>query len=565
MQFFTNLRLVAKLAVPVTIVIAVTVGLVALAKSDLDSMAADTKELVTVDVARLTTILQINAEVNEASIQEKNLILVSSSEPDRLKSAEAIYQQYKISAMQHLDELIALSGTPERRSVNENLKASVADYFTVMDRSVSYSLRDDDAFALEISNGVARDLRRKVRDLLIERIEANRKALGEASNEAAELASTTSATLITSSALGLLVAIGVLGSIIIFAVVRPLGQITGAMTLLASGDLSVDVNGTHRKDEIGHLAQALRVFKDNAIEARRNAAEQQDQNAQKMRRAQQLDQLTRSFETRVSSLTQGLSAAATEMEATAQSMTGVADQTNRQTVTAASAAEQTSANVQTVAAATEELSISIREIASQVTKSSYIAEKAVAGAQNTNEMVRTLSASAERIGNVIALINNIAGQTNLLALNATIEAARAGEAGKGFAVVASEVKELANQTSKATDEISAQIGSVQQATIQAVGAIQEIAATISEMSQISLSIAAAMEEQGAATSEIARNVQEAAQGTEQVTGNIADVKQGAGETGTAAGHVLRAAKELARHSEDLGREVGSFLASVKAA
>ena len=565
MQFLNNLRLVAKLAIPVAIVIAITIGLVALAKSGLDSLAADTRELVAVDTARLTTILQINSEVNEASIQEKNLILVSSSEPDRLKSAEAIYQQYKALALQHLDELIGLSGTPERRTVNENLKATVADYFILMDRSVGYSLRDEDSFALEISNGAARDLRRKVRDLLVERIEANRKALGEASNEAGELASSTSVTLIASSTLGLLVAISLLGSIVIFAVVRPLGQMTGAMARLAGGDLSVDVSGTERKDEIGHLARSLQVFKENAVEARRIAAEQEDQNALKMRRAQQLDQLTRSFETKVSSLTQGLSAAATEMEATAQSMTGVADQTNRQTVTAASAAEQTSANVQTVAAATEELSISIREIASQVAKSSQIAEKAVAGAQHTNEMVRTLSASAERIGNVIALINNIAGQTNLLALNATIEAARAGEAGKGFAVVASEVKELANQTSKATDEISAQIGSVQQATVQAVGAIQEIAATISEMSQISLSIAAAMEEQGAATSEIARNVQEAARGTEQVTGNIADVKQGAGETGAAASQVLGAAKELARHSEDLGHEVGSFLTRVKAA
>jgi methyl-accepting chemotaxis protein len=218
-----------------------------------------------------------------------------------------------------------------------------------------------------------------------------------------------------------------------------------------------------------------------------------------------------------------------------------------------------------VAAATEELSISIREIAGQVTQSSQIAERAVQGAQRTNGTVQELAAMADKIGNVVQLISTIAGQTNLLALNATIEAARAGEAGKGFAVVASEVKDLATQTARATEEISTQIGSVQQATQQTVQAIQEIARTITEMSQISVSIAAAMEEQGAATAEIARNVQEAARGTEAVTGTIVDVQHGAGETGAAASQVLGAAQELARHSNDLSHEVNTFLSGVKAA
>ena len=200
-----------------------------------------------------------------------------------------------------------------------------------------------------------------------------------------------------------------------------------------------------------------------------------------------------------------------------------------------------------------------------MSKPSQIAERAVLGARRTDADVQDLPYTASRFGDVVQLINTIAGQTNLLALNATIEAARAGEAGKGFAVVASEVKDLATQTAKATDEISQQIGSVQQATQQTVQAIQEIARTITEMSQISTSIAAAMEEQGAATAEIARNVQEAARGTEAVTGSIADVQHGAGETGAAAHQVLGAAQELARHSNDLGREVDTFLQGVKAA
>ena len=423
----------------------------------------------------------------------------------------------------------------------------------------------------------------------------------------------------TSELLLLLAAIGIAAGLTLgwlvsqFGIVKPIRAAVACLTRLAKGELEIDIFGTDRKDEVGDIAKTMEVFKATAVEAKRLAAEQvraeaearqrqeaerlaeqrrQEAEAQRQREAEaaerrqaeqrRLEQeeqqkaaaaqrrsemlaLADRFEASVKSVVDAVAAAATELQATASSMAGTAEETSRQSTTVAAASEQASANVQTVASAAEELSASVGEIARQVTQSATIAEKAVAEAEKTNSTVQGLAAAGQRIGTVVDMIKGIAEQTNLLALNATIEAARAGEAGKGFAVVAAEVKALANQTAKATEEISAQIGDMQNVTGGVVEAIAAIGRTITEMNKIAATIASAIEEQGAATQEIARNVQQAAAGTQEVSSNIGGVTLAATETGSAAGQVLSSAQDLSRQSETLRSEVDSFVLQVRAA
>jgi methyl-accepting chemotaxis protein len=366
---------------------------------------------------------------------------------------------------------------------------------------------------------------------------------------------------------GVVLVLGIaLAYIITRGISRPVRRMTGAMKVLASGDISAVVPGTDRRDEIGDMAKAVEIFKQNMIETERLRVEQ-DESKQRteLDKKMLLNKLAGDFESGVRASLDALASAAAEMRATSQSMSATAEETSTQATAVAAAAEQASANVQTVAAATEELSSSVSEIGRQVGQSTKIAGQAVTEADRTNVTVQGLSAAAQKIGDVVKLISDIASQTNLLALNATIEAARAGDAGKGFAVVASEVKSLANQTAKATEEIAAQVASMQGATNEAVTAIRSIGGTIGSINEIATAIAAAVEEQGAATQEIARNVHEAAQGTGQVSSNIVGVNQAAAETGTAAGQVLTSAEELGKQAETLRGDVDRFLAEIRAA
>lgn len=347
---------------------------------------------------------------------------------------------------------------------------------------------------------------------------------------------------------------------------RPIKALEAAMRAIAAGNYAIAIPGAGRQDEIGSMAGAVEIFKTGLIEtdSLRAAQEQQRERTQAERRGT-MDALATRFETGVGGVVEAVGSAAGELRSTAQSMAATAEEATRQTATVAAASEEATQSAQAVAAAIEELNASISEIAQQVNESAKVASNAVDQANTTYSEVQSLAEAAQKIGDVVKLISEIAAQTNLLALNATIEAARAGEAGRGFAVVASEVKALATQTSKATDEISAQVGAIQNATKLSVDSIQGITSTIGRVSEIASAIAAAVEEQGAATLEIARNVAEAARGTGEVSDNIAGVNEAARETGLAATRVVESAADLSRNGEDLKTQVDAFLREVRAA
>lgn len=358
----------------------------------------------------------------------------------------------------------------------------------------------------------------------------------------------------------------IVGLLLAGGISRPIVRITAAMRDLAEGNLDVSLVADVRKDEVGQMARAVSVFKDNAVRMRRLQAEQEEAQAKSEQdRHQMLIALADGFEAGVRGVVDGVSAAATEMEATARSMSAIVEQSKQQTLTVSQASENASTNVNTVASAAEELSSSMNEISRRLEHASTVVGKAADEGEQSNIKVQRLNVTANKIGEVVALINQIASQTNLLALNATIEAARAGESGKGFAVVASEVKMLATQTAKATEDIRAQIAAVQAETADAVQSISLICTTIREVDEISSSIASSVGQQDTATRDIASNVQAVANRTEEVSRNISGVTRGVAETGYAANEVLSAAGELAQQSARLRNEVNGFLAHIRAA
>ena len=401
-------------------------------------------------------------------------------------------------------------------------------------------------------------------DVLRKSVELNNAGADQAGRNAADyyVFAVTMVAVMTGVAIIIGIAVGIY---MVRDVSRGIASIVAPMQALGRGELTAQIPHQGEKTEIGSMADSLQVFKE-ALIAKKAADDAAAREAEaKIERGRRVDDITRKFESMIGEIVNTVSSASTQLESSAGTLTATAGRSRELTTVVAAASEEASTNVQSVASATEEMASSITEISRQVQESARMAGGAVNEARKTNDRVSELSKAAARIGDVVELINTIAGQTNLLALNATIEAARAGEAGRGFAVVASEVKALAEQTAKATGEIGQQISGIQAATQESVNAIKEISTTIERLSEISSAIAAAVEQQGAATQEISRNVQQAAHGTLQVSSNIADVQRGANETGSASSQVLSAAQSLSGDSNRLRLEVGKFLDSVRAA
>ena len=517
-------------------------------------------------MSRQTNAIDVEAiEINfKKQVQEWKDTLLRGKKPEALDKHWTAFQQREAEVSTIADKL--------SRSIADTEAAQLVAQFLTAHKTMGAAYRrglqefKDHDFDSAAGDKAVAGIDRAPTELLGKAKERLLALAQSAASEAREEAHRT--TWMTILLLSLATAAGT--AVFLIAVQRsisvPLTRVVHSLSELAAGNTAARVHGLERGDEIGKVADAVQLLKAKMIEADQLRAEQSEVEQRLLRQRQaEMNELANSFEATVGDIVETVSSASSELEVSAKTLTASAESAQTRTTMVAAASEEASTNVQSVATATEQMASSINEVSRQVQESARMASDAVGQARNTTDRVSELSKAAARIGDVVELINTIAGQTNLLALNATIEAARAGESGRGFAVVASEVKALAEQTAKATGEIGEQISGIQIATQQSVGAIREISGTFEKLSDISSAIAAAVEEQGMATQEISYNVEQAARGTRQVSSGITDVQRGASETGSASSQVFSAAQTLSRDSDRLRREVAKFLGTVRAA
>jgi methyl-accepting chemotaxis protein len=562
---FARFSIRAKITTVVAFLLVAMTGMGLLAVRDLRAINANTVDISSNWLAAVRALGDLRAGViTYRNVIREHMLAETIEEKDKDEKLLTSVEEGNDKIRRVYEATIA---SPEERALYDDWVKAWEDYKKGTQEVVALSRKTPGHFphdAHELNAKTVNPIGLKSDEILKKDIDLNNAGADKAASDAASTYASAFALLAAILGAAVIIGLGV-SFYLVRDVSHGIASIVQPMQALGRGELAAQVPHQGEKTEIGTMADALQVFKE-ALIAKKAADEAAAIDAEaKIERGRRVDSITRDFESMIGEIVETVSSASTELEASAGTLSSTAERSQKLTTAVAAASEEASTNVQSVASATEEMASSVNEISRQVQESARMATEAVDQARKTNDRVSELSKAAARIGDVVELINTIAGQTNLLALNATIEAARAGEAGRGFAVVASEVKALAEQTAKATGEIGQQITGIQAATQDSVGAIKEISGTIERLSEISSTIAAAVEEQGAATQEISRNVQQAAQGTQQVSSNITDVQRGASETGSASTQVLSAAQSLSSDSNRLKLEVGKFLSNVRAA